>query len=65
MATDLPSGTPAGVTTFPLAHERWFSTGPGTRSFFVTGEEGGAASGTTTTNARVFNLTCQYHPYAF
>jgi len=64
-AADLPSGTPAGTTTFPFSIERWFSqSGPGVRTFYTTAEEGGV-TGSTTSQVRSVQMTCQYHPYAY
>lgn len=63
--TDLPSGSETGTTSFPYAIERWVITSGGAPTFYLTGEEGGTAAGTTATSAVYNSEACQYHPYAY
>jgi len=60
--TDLPSGHPAGFTSFPFSVQRWRSVSAGTHNFYLTGESGGSNPTTTVQNTA---LTCVYYPYSY
>lgn len=61
--TDVPNGTPVGVTSFPFAIQRWFTVAAGSNTFYMTGECN--TSATTTTSATYTGFVCQYFPYAY